>query len=147
MSPSSAGVNKSDNEDTMDEHRKHTILFATALLCARKLLQLMEEGCAGPEPGVSDGTLPVARGRASGIVSSKPSTSVGLRRRSASRGSEKWRGVVFYSLKRNSTEPCWTKELKPPWVGPRSSFLTCRRMSAMNCSEMALAPVELLPTT
>jgi len=28
--------------DTMDEQRKHAILFAAALLCARKLLPLME---------------------------------------------------------------------------------------------------------
>jgi hypothetical protein len=131
----------------MDEHRKHAILFAAALLCARKLLPLMEKGCAGPEPGVSDGTLPVARGRAS--ASSPRNHRQALARGDGQRATavKKWRGVVFYSLKRNSTEPCWTKELKPPWVGPRSSFLTCRRMSAMNCWEMALAPVELLPTT
>ena len=41
MAPSSTG-SKSDNDDTMDEQRKHAILFAAALLCARKLLPLME---------------------------------------------------------------------------------------------------------
>ena len=41
--PSSAGVKKSDNEDTMDEQRKHAILFAATLLCARKLMPLLED--------------------------------------------------------------------------------------------------------
>ena len=51
--PSSAGIDRcalcipraspgSDNEDTMDEQRKHALLFAATLLCARKLLPLME---------------------------------------------------------------------------------------------------------
>jgi hypothetical protein len=49
VGPSSAGVgisdgvNKSENEDTMDEQRKHAILFAATLLCARKLMPLMED--------------------------------------------------------------------------------------------------------
>src|SRR5438876_7735176 len=58
------------------------------------------KGCAGPEPGVSDGTLPVARRRASASVSSKPSTSVGLRSRVASRGGEGggWTGDSLFSV-------------------------------------------------
>jgi hypothetical protein len=41
-------LGKWHHEDTMDEQRKHAILFAAALLCAWKLLSLMESDEAKP---------------------------------------------------------------------------------------------------
>jgi hypothetical protein len=41
--PPLPGVNKSKSGDTMDQQRKHAILFAATLLCARKLTPMMED--------------------------------------------------------------------------------------------------------
>jgi hypothetical protein len=41
--PPLPGVNKSQSGDTMDQQRKHAILFAATLLCARKLMPMMED--------------------------------------------------------------------------------------------------------
>lgn len=92
----------------MDEQRKHAILFAATLLCARKFLPLMETDHPDPSQEFltehfclrqtgSDGVRSSKR-----IVCSKSSTSIGLRRRAASRGAEPGRWTLLRCCKPES---------------------------------------------
>ena len=71
----------------MDEQRKHAILFAATLLCARKFLPLMETDHSDPsQEFLTEHFRWRAVEQAHRLLES--STSVGLRRQAASRGDE-----------------------------------------------------------